>query len=615
MIKFDTTYSKIYNQIINNALIISKKNFKGDIGEIIDRVMPNYLRREDYNSCKKAFNDLLNWTSLSDDFIHTLDSIHTLSLYKFIKYLENKQNKNKNFNNKYFSKSIKENINTIIIQNKLEKNNQQAEELNNNFYNIKNYYQILFKDLEFLNIEKLYNQNKLLNNVKQNPKYYQKYYQILPLDIRNNVKTYQNNLIKEIEKLLKFIDKSLKKSNLAYMFWQNNKPMNETKIQIALNSIINAYFKFTNLDINRESSVGTGSVDFKFYKDNKTVIFEIKKAQNPNLNHGYETQIVKYMKSLNCQKAYYIIFCFTDQDITKAKKFINNHLNKKIQIKIFDVRKNKSLLTENSVNINNEISKKNDAYINYIYNIKSVKDQKEILNYFQHLKTNYEKISDENIKKRYFQTIQSIQFGHYNIVTENLNHLLANKEDSFYKINSKENSIKKFAITMFQEIKNENTLNSICNIINIKFSAPKHFNPITEHDINNVFKNIKQKLPYIYKYLSTIFIDIYIFDKACVSDYYEIISLSQYNWYILTCLSNNAQNNLYKQIGVILWHSLVQIFQDKIVTTIFKNQQDFVNTFANYFLDKNSQNIKDIKLNQLSSKLRKELKYDCVSND
>ena len=621
MIKFDTIYLKIYNKIINNALIVSRKSFKGDIGEIIDRVMPNYLRREDYISCKHAFEDLLNWSDSLDGFWHDLDQLHSLSLYKYLKYLENKQNKTKTFSNKYFSKNIKEEIDKIILQNKLEGNNQKAEELNNNFYNIKNYYKVLFKDLDFLNIEKLHKQNELLNEVKRKPKYYQKYFQILPLNIRSNIKVYQNSLTQEIEKLLKFINKSLKEANLAHMFWQDNQQMNETQIQIALNSIINSYFKFTNLDINRESSVGNGDVDFKFYRENETIIFEIKKASNPKLNQGYETQIVKYMKSLNCKKAYYIIFCFTDKDIIKANDFIKchsnkNEYNKKIQIIICDVRKTKPILTENSVNINKDISKQYDTYINYIYNINTVKTKEEILDYFHTLKSNYEKIYDEKIKERYFQAIQGIEFSVSNI-TGVFKHLFSVKGPGFYKIISKENSIKDYAVTMFKEIKNYHTLNFVYKIITDQFSGLSEFNPITQSDINNVFENIKQKQPYIYKYLSSLFIDIYIFDKSCPLDYYEVISLSGNNWYIITCLSNNAQNNLYKQLGVILWNSLIQKFQDKIITKIFKKEKDFVNDFANYFIDNNSKNNKDInlKLNKLSSELRKELKYDCISND
>lgn len=621
MIKFNTIYSKTYCQIINNALIVSKKSFKEDIGEIIDRVMPNYLRREDYISCKHAFEDLINWSDSSDEFLHDLDPLHSLSLYKFLKYLENKQKKTKTFHKKYFPKNIKEEIDKIILQNKLEGNNQKAEELNNNFYNIKNYYKVLFKNLDFLNIEKLHKQNKLLNEVKQKPKYYQKYFQILPLNIRSNIKVYQNNLTQEIEKLLKFINKSLKEGNLAHMFWQDNKQMNETKIQIALNSIINSYFKFTNLDINRESSVGNGDVDFKFYRDNETIIFEIKKASNPKLNQGYETQIVKYMKSLNCKKAYYIIFCFTDKDIIKADNFIKchsnkNEYNKKIQIIIFDVRKTKSILTENSVNINKGISKQYDTYINYIYNINTIKTREEILDYFHNLKTNYEKIHDGKIKERYFQVIQGIEFGVSNM-TEVFNRLFPVKGPGFYKIISKENSIKDYAVTMFKEIKNYHTLNFVYKIITDQFSSLPEFNPITQSDINTVFKNIKQNEPYIYKYLSSLFIDIYVFNRACPPDYYEVISLSGNNWYIITCLSNNAQNNLYKQLGIILWNSLVQKFQDKIITKIFKEGKEFADDFANYFIDNNSKNIKDIKqkLNKLSSELRKELKYDCISND
>ena len=54
MIIFDTPYLEMMNYIIHHFLEIEVFNGITDIGDIIDDILPKYLRREQYLKCVKS---------------------------------------------------------------------------------------------------------------------------------------------------------------------------------------------------------------------------------------------------------------------------------------------------------------------------------------------------------------------------------------------------------------------------------------------------------------------------------------------------------------------------------------------------------------------------------
>jgi hypothetical protein len=72
--------------------------------------------------------------------------------------------------------------------------------------------------------------------------------------------------------------------------------------------VADSYCHAHNLDISPEADGGRGPVDFKMSNgyDDRTVV-EMKLTTNPNIVHGFETQIGEYAKAENTNKAIYLV--------------------------------------------------------------------------------------------------------------------------------------------------------------------------------------------------------------------------------------------------------------------------------------------------------------------
>jgi hypothetical protein len=89
---------------------------------------------------------------------------------------------------------------------------------------------------------------------------------------------------------------------------KGNVAKSEDLAQELLFLVSEAYLRASgaDVDISPEADTGIGKLDFKFSQgSNSRVIIETKLSNNPNLLHGYVTQLPEYMKS---QKALYGIY-------------------------------------------------------------------------------------------------------------------------------------------------------------------------------------------------------------------------------------------------------------------------------------------------------------------
>lgn len=138
--------------------------------------------------------------------------------------------------------------------------------------------------------------------------------------------------------------------NLYKLFWENDSPVMEERIQLILENLMDAYFYQQEVEITREAFVGNRIVDFKLYRNNdeeEKVLIEIKKANSVRLEKGYEKQLTEHMLSTKYKNAFYIIACFTDSEYDKAVSFIREHIYTDtiqlyINIFILDLRKRKT---------------------------------------------------------------------------------------------------------------------------------------------------------------------------------------------------------------------------------------------------------------------------------
>ena len=81
MITVKNKYPKLFNTVIKVMLedILDDELI---IGDLIEEIMPKYLRREQFENCVVALNDLKKWSQ--DTFKHDLKPIHQILLYNLL---------------------------------------------------------------------------------------------------------------------------------------------------------------------------------------------------------------------------------------------------------------------------------------------------------------------------------------------------------------------------------------------------------------------------------------------------------------------------------------------------------------------------------------------------
>ena len=160
------------------------------------------------------------------------------------------------------------------------------------------------------------------------------YFEILPLDIQEEYRRKNKSncitLFYEVGELFHYLDDRARHKELYKLFWENERPVSEPRIQLILGCIIDAFFHFL------------------FHRNAETdekVLVEVKCASSiAYLRHGFEKQLVAYLLSSKYRHAFYLIACFTDEEYALTKKFIaENVYTEEIQlyvnIRILDLRK------------------------------------------------------------------------------------------------------------------------------------------------------------------------------------------------------------------------------------------------------------------------------------
>lgn len=228
-----------------------------------------------------------------------------------------------------------------------------AKKIKSQFYDLRLYKKILFKNISFLDIVKSVENKKILDFSDLSNKEQIIYYEILPFEIQEQINNDKRNIESFIVEFFDFVKAKIENGNYSKLFWKNGKPVKESEIQIILYNLMEAYFYKRDISITREALVGRGRIDFTCYIDkNESLLIEIKKASNTNLVAGYEKQTIQYMKSYQCQKAIYLIFCFNDNDVSKASELNDHHrmfdiYHSYIRIMIIDARvKNRTFINK-----------------------------------------------------------------------------------------------------------------------------------------------------------------------------------------------------------------------------------------------------------------------------
>lgn len=220
------------------------------------------------------------------------------------------------------------------------------------YYDVKWYPVFLFTDIDFLMIDSLYNNRKMGNTLVEELMgiNIDKYFELLPVNIQENYKTKHITLSNEVFAMLKYINERINNGSLYKLFWENDNPVKEERVQLILENIMDAYFYNQEIEIFREVQLGNGKVDFIMYKsshEDEKILIEIKRASSSYLKRGYENQLTKYLYSSGYKNAIYLIVCFTDEEYDNTVHFIRNHVYTDtvqlyINISILDCRKRKA---------------------------------------------------------------------------------------------------------------------------------------------------------------------------------------------------------------------------------------------------------------------------------
>ncbi|MBR3613614.1 MAG: hypothetical protein IKL55_00340 [Clostridia bacterium] len=350
MICFNTQRSIIYNKIIHNYLEIELfGDPEIDAGEMIECYMPTYLYREQYEKCIEVFEDLYHWTG--DEFFHNLDAFHEVALYYFLIEMENVKNDlEENFEKIYYNEEINRKIDCYIKKELKEFDEEYSnEELKENYYCPDDICGAIYEDIDFAQLPHLYNEQKanfpMMAQLMGIDLDY--YFEILPMDIQKQYKSKHITLVEEVSEFLSFLQQRINDGSLAELFFENENPINEKKIHVILENLMNAYFIGKGVDISREVLLKNGQVDFKLFRNDKKeekVLIEVKKASSSYLKAGYEKQLCDYIRYSGCKNAFYMIVCFSDNDYKIANNFIKNHVytdnfQMYINIALLDVRK------------------------------------------------------------------------------------------------------------------------------------------------------------------------------------------------------------------------------------------------------------------------------------
>ena len=99
-------------------------------------------------------------------------------------------------------------------------------------------------------------------------------------------------------------------------FYRDHRNPDETDWQLLLWTVADTYIKAGDIDVDvsREENPGVGEIDFRFTCGSKAkTVIEIKRSGNPNLLHGYRTQLAAYMKAVNAEDGLFLVIMEDDK--------------------------------------------------------------------------------------------------------------------------------------------------------------------------------------------------------------------------------------------------------------------------------------------------------------
>jgi hypothetical protein len=333
MITLDSGFIEYNNKKIREFLLVEffddydEQLFYEDLGAFF----PEFLIREQKGKCAKILEDLYYWSG--DEFRHNLTPLHQLGLYNFLRYIEDYKNEDPGlFGYIYYGQDDAKEIAKVWNELGEEARSESfptVKSLKRYLHDIGNMIEDCFEDIDFITFPYLIGRSDR-ESEPFSEGLVSFYHELLPEDIRMEYDTLRKNiqktlpLFEQLGRVLSVISHGIQYRGWHKLFWNGKEPKGETGVHVCLDLLFDAHFEKTQVEVSREVDTGTGRIDFKFYSGSmERVLVEIKLGSSPKLKRGFENQLVHYMDATGCTNAYYLIVCFTDEELTKTKKLLD----------------------------------------------------------------------------------------------------------------------------------------------------------------------------------------------------------------------------------------------------------------------------------------------------
>ncbi|MBD7966647.1 hypothetical protein [Paenibacillus gallinarum] len=296
------------NSLINSILDIFVDMFVEFAGnlpfeEMYADVFPQHLSNEE-DDCKKEIMQLRQ--HITDNFPHTLMPLHEFILYKVLDYMNDALDLDEQED--IFNEQLK------IYYEKYDEISDQTSELLDSFQNINYLIDLIFEDVDFLDVGILY-QMYIMDQTNFEKRFnvnLDNYVDLMPADVKKEYEKIRNanpssivgslieiptkeRFIEIIKGLMRRFDYYVKHKQLYKLINNEEKVFSENEIQILFDFYIDLYLKNYNLDISRESHTGRGYVDFKISCGKRyRALIEFKVDSHSSLKKGLEYQLPLY---------------------------------------------------------------------------------------------------------------------------------------------------------------------------------------------------------------------------------------------------------------------------------------------------------------------------------
>ncbi len=136
----------------------------------------------------------------------------------------------------------------------------------------------------------------------------------LTIDIKRPTST--DELRSVVKLMVGQFKKNIENNKLYQVLYnEDGSPRREVFAQRLFFATADTYCEANDVDLSREPDAGSGPVDFKLSRGYKgRILVEVKRSDNPNLLHGFETQLRAYEQSEATQESIYLIIRVTEGD-------------------------------------------------------------------------------------------------------------------------------------------------------------------------------------------------------------------------------------------------------------------------------------------------------------